>query len=62
MALMVKNLTAHAGDTGYLGPIPGLRRFPGVGKGNLLQYSCLEDSMDRGASQATVHGVVKSQT
>lgn len=49
MALMVKNLTAHAGDTGYLGPIPGLRRFPGVGKGNLLQDSFLKNSMERGA-------------
>ena len=61
MALVVKNPPANAGDTGYLGSIPGLRRFPGVGNGNLLQYSCLEDSMDRGTWQATVHGVTKSQ-
>ena len=42
--------------------IPGQGRSPGVGNGNSLQYSCLENSMDRGAWQATVHGVAKSQT
>ena len=42
--------------------IPGLGRCPGQGNGNPLQYSCLENSMDRGAWRATVHGVVKSQT
>ena len=42
--------------------IPQLGRFPGEGNGNPLQYSCLENSMDRGAWWATVHGVTKSQT
>jgi len=55
----VKNLPASAGDMGL---IPGLGRSPGEGNGNPFQYSCLENSMDRGAWQATVHGVVKSQT
>ena len=45
-----------------LGLIPGLGRSPGEGNGNPLQYSCLENSMDRGAWQATVHGVTMSQT
>ena len=44
------------------GVVPGLGRSPGVGKGNPLQYSCLESPMDRGAWQATVHGVTKSWT
>ena len=48
--------------TGDLGSIPGLGRFPGEGKGYPLQYSGLENSMDRGAWQATVHGVPKNQT
>ena len=52
----VKNLPANAGDTGL---IPGLGRSPGEGNGNPLQYFCLENSMDRGAWQATVHGVAK---
>ena len=51
---MVKNLPADSGDTGS---IPGLGRSPGEGNDNPLQYSCLEDSMDRAAWQATVHGV-----
>ena len=46
---------------GELSSIPGLGRSPGEGKGYLLQYSCLENSMDRGASWAIVHGVTKSQ-
>ena len=45
-----------------LGSIPGLGRSPGEGNGNPLQYSCLENSMDCGAWQATVHGVTKSRT
>ena len=49
-------------NLGDLGSIPGLGRFPGEGHGNPLQYSCLENSMDRGAWQATVRGVTKSQT
>ena len=53
---MVKNLPANAGD---LGLIPGSGRSLGGGNGNLLQYSCLGNSMDGGASQATVHGVTK---
>ena len=48
----------NAGDQGS---IPGSGRSPGEGNGNALQYSCLENSMDRGAWRATVHGVAKSQ-
>ena len=47
-------------NAGDLGLIPGLRRSPGEGKGDPLQCSCLENPMDRGAWQATVHGVTKS--
>ena len=54
-----KASACHVGD---LRLIPGLGRSPGEGNGNPLQYSCLENSMDRGAWQATVHGVAKSQT
>ena len=46
---VVKNLPANAGDTRETGSIPGSERSPGVGNGNLLQYSCLENLMDRGA-------------
>ena len=53
----VKNPPANAGDTGL---IPGSGRSPGEGNGNPFQYSCLENSMDRGAWRATVHGVAKS--
>ena len=56
---MVKNSPASAGDTGS---ISGLGRSPGVGNGNPLQYSCLENFMDRGAWRPTVHGLTKSQT
>ena len=52
---MVKNLPANTGDARDVGSLPGLGRFPGVGNGNPLQYSCLENSMDRGAWQATIH-------
>ena len=55
----VKNPPANAGDPDL---IPGLGRYPGVGNGNLLQHSCLKHSMDRGAWQATVHGVTKNWT
>ena len=48
--------------SGDLGSIPGLGRSPGEGNGNPLQYSCLDNSMDRGAWRATVYGVKKSQT
>ena len=58
---MVKNLPANAGATGDAGSIPGLGRSPGGGNGNPLQYACLENPMDRGAWQAAVHGVAKSQ-
>ena len=59
---MVKNLLANAGDARDAGLIPGLGRSPGVGKGYPLQYFCLENSMDREASRATIHGVVNSWT
>ena len=59
---MVKNLPTNARDAGDAGLIPGWGRSPGVGNGNPLQYSCLENLMDRGAWRATVHGVTKSQT
>ena len=55
----VKNPPTNAGDTGS---IPGSGRSPGEGNGNPLQYSCLEDSMDRGAWRAIVHGFARSQT
>ena len=59
---VVKNLPVNAGDTNDLGLIPELGRSPGVGNGNLLQNSCLENSMDRGAWWAIVQGVAKSWT
>ena len=62
MALVVKNLPANAGDVSDAGSIPGLGRFLGGGNGTPLQYSCLENLMDRGAWQTTVHGVAKNQT
>ena len=54
-----KNLPANAGDTREADPIPGSGRSTGGGNGNLLQYSCLVNSMDRGALWATVHGLVE---
>ena len=62
MELMVKNPPANAGDVRDVGSILGLGRSPGGGLGNPLQYSCLENPMDRGAWQATAHGVAKSWT
>ena len=61
---MVKNPPANAGDIRDrdVGSIPGVGRSPGGGRGNPLQYSCLENPMDRGAWQATVHRVAKSWT
>ena len=56
---MGKESACNAGNEGL---IAGLGRSPGGGYGNPLQYSCLENSMDRGAWRATVHGVAKSQT
>ena len=61
MALVVKNEPANAGDAKDTGLIPGLGRSPGGGNGNPLQYSCLENSMGRGAWMATVHGATKSR-
>ena len=59
---MVKNLPTNAEDTRDAGSIPGSGRSPGDAHGNPLQYSCLENSIDRGAWQAVVHRVAKSQT
>ena len=59
---MVKNLPTKAGDTRDTGAIPGLGRSPGEGNVNPLQYSCLENPIDRGAWWATAHGVTGSQT
>ena len=59
---VVKNPPASTGRHRVLSLIPGSGRSPGEGNGNLLQYSCLENSMDRGTWQSTVHGVAKSQT
>ena len=56
---MVKSLFASAGDERDTDLILGLGGSPGGGNGKLLQYSCLENSMDRGAWQATVHGVAE---
>ena len=61
MALVVKNPPANAGDVRDMGLIPGWGRSPGGGLGNPLQYSCLENTIDREAWKATVHRVSKSQ-
>ena len=58
---MVKNLPADAGDTGDVGSIPGWGGSPGGGNGNPLQYSWLDNPMDRGAWWATVCGATKSR-
>ena len=62
VALVVKSLPANTGDLRDMGLILGSGRSPGVGNGSPLQYSCLENPMDRIAWQATVHRVAKSQT
>ena len=62
VAVVLKNLSANAGDVRDSGLIPGLGRSPGGGHGNPLQYSCLENPIDRGAWWAAFHGVAKSQT
>ena len=62
VVLVVKNLPASARDLGDVGSILGLGRSLGGGHGNQLQYSCLENPMDRGAWQAMVHRVAKNQT
>ena len=59
---MVKNSPANAGDIRDVGLIPGSGRSPGGRHGNSLQYSCLENLMDRGAWGLTVDRVAKSQT
>ena len=59
---VVKNLPTNAGDTRELGLIAGSGRSPGVGNGNPLQYSCLENPTDRGTWWAKAHEVAKSQT
>ena len=60
VAQVVKNPPANVGDARDVGLIPGWGRIPGGGHGNPLQYSCLENPLDRGACQATVHKVTKS--
>ena len=62
VVLVVKNLPANAGEIRDAGSILGWGRSPGGGNGNPLQYSCLENPMDRGTWWATVHGVAKSRT
>ena len=60
--MAVKKQPAGAKDARDASSVPGLRRSPGEGNDNALQYSCLENPMDRGAWQAIVHGVAKSRT
>ena len=62
MALVIKNPPANAGDIRDTGSIPGLERPPRGDDGNPLQYSCLENLMDRGPWIATVHRIAQSQT
>ena len=62
VVLVVKNLPVDAGDGIDAGSVPGLQRFPGGGHGNPLQYSCLENPMDRRTWWAIVHGVAKNRT
>ena len=62
MSQVVKNPVGNAGDLKDAGSILGLGRSPGVGNSNPPQYSCLENPMDRGVWQATVHGITKSRT
>ena len=57
---VVENLSALAGDAADMGLVPGSERSPGEGNGNPLQYSCLENPMDRGAWWVTAHGVTES--
>ena len=62
MALVLKNLSASAGDVRDVGSIPGLGRSPGGEHGNPLQYSCPENLTEREAWQATVHSVAENRT
>ena len=61
-SLVAQTVKASAYNAGDPGSVPGLGRSPGEGNGNPLQYSCLENPMDRGAWWAAVHGVAKSRT
>ena len=62
LALVVKNMSANAGDARDMSTIPRSGRSPEIiGNGTLLQYSCLENPMDRGAWRATVHGIIKTE-
>ena len=60
--LVVKNPPANAGDIRYMHSIPGSGRSPGGGHGNPIQYSCLENPIDRGFLPAIVHGIAESDT
>ena len=62
MVLVVKNLPTNTGDARDMGSIPGLGWSPGGGHGNRLQYSCLENLMDRGDWKSMVHRLTKGQT
>ena len=62
VVLVIMNLPAKAGDVRDVGSIPEMGRSPGEGHGNPLQYSFLENSINRGAWRAIVHGVAQSQT
>ena len=62
VVLVVESMPANAGDIRDMGSVPGSGRFPGGGHGNPLQYSCLENPMDRGAQQVTIHGVTQNRT
>ena len=59
--IVIKNLPDNVGDAKDMGMIPVSGRSPGLDSGNPVQYSCLENSMDKGSWQAIVHGVTKSQ-
>ena len=61
IAQLLKNPPTNAGDAEVMGSVAGLGRSPGEGNGNLFQYSCLENSMERRTWRALVHGVAKSQ-
>ena len=61
MALVVKNLPSNSGDIRDVGTIPGMGKPPGVGNGNPLQYSCLENSMDRGVWRTAFHRVTNNR-
>ena len=62
VALVVKNPPTNAEDIREMGPIPGLGRSPGGGHGNPLQYSCLENSMGKGAWWTIAHRITKGRT